>query len=179
MSRIGKKPITIPDGVTVSVDGGQVRVKGKHGEITQGLPPGIVAEVTDGSLLTKRAGDQPRQRAFHGLARALLANCVAGVHEKFEKKLEIIGIGYRASLDGNKLEMSLGHSHPILYDIPGGIDIKVDKQTQISISGIDKQKVGQVAAELRDMRRPDMYKGKGVRYLGERVKQKVGKSGAK
>lgn len=179
MSRVGKKPIPIPTGVQVSVADTTVRMKGSQGELKQALPPGIRAEVRGADLHVLRDGDNPRARAFHGLARSLVANGIRGVAQKFERKLEIVGIGYRANLEGKRVTFSLGYSHPIEYPIPEGIEILVDKQTALTVRGIDKQKVGQVAAEIRDLRRPGVYKGKGVRYEGERVRQKVGKSGGK
>ena len=179
MSRIGNKPIPIPSGTTVKVDGDAVRIQGREGQIAQAMPPGIRAELKDDGVHLVRAGDSPQQRAFHGLARALVANGVQGVGKKFEKKLEIVGIGYRAALAKDVLTLNLGYSHPIEFKVPSGIDVEIEKQTVITVRGVDKQQVGQVAAEIRDFKRPDMYKGKGVRYLGEHVRQKVGKSGGK
>ena len=178
MSRIGKKPIPIPSSVSVELVDDGVSVKGKHGEDKQSLPPGIRVEVKDGELLVHREGDEPRHRAFHGLARSLLANGVKGVEEPYEKKLEIVGIGYRAVVEGKEATFSVGHSHPVKFTVPDGIELTVAKQTMVTVRGIDKQQVGQVAANIRDIRRPDVYKGKGIRYSGERVRQKVGKSGA-
>lgn len=178
MSRVGRKPIPVPSGVKIEIRDGSVNVKGKEGELTQALPPGITAELKDGTLTIARPGDEPRQRAFHGLARSLVANAVLGVTKKYEKKLEIVGIGYKATPGKGSVTFNLGYSHPIEYAIPPGIDIVVDKQTSITVRGIDKKMVGQVAAEIRDLKRPDVYKGKGVRFEGERIRQKVGKTGA-
>jgi len=179
MSRIGKKPITLPKGVTVKIDGNTVAVQGPKGKLETMLPPGIRMEQQDGHLVAIRENDS--QAALHGLARALVNNAVEGVTKGWTRELEIVGIGYRAELKGKgTVVFSLGYSHPIEYPLPSGIEVAVDpKQTRLTITGIDRQKVGQVAAEMRGLRPPDPYKNKGVRYVGERLKKKVGKTGAK
>ena len=180
MSRIGKKPIAIPKGVTVKADAHSVEVKGPKGQMKQALPPGISAVVEDGQLVTKKSSDEdPELRKFHGLARSLVNNAVLGVTEGWKKELDIVGVGYRAELKGQQIHLALGYSHPIVFDVPKGIDVAIDKQTHIVVSGCDRQLVGQVAAELRRMRKPDPYQQKGVRYTGERLKKKAGKTGAK
>ncbi len=179
MSRIGKKPIPVPQGVTVSIVGDAVAVQGPKGKLETQLPPGIRMERKDGHLVAIRENDS--QAAVHGLARALVNNSVEGVTKGWTKELEIVGIGYRAELKGKGIVVfSLGYSHPIEYPLPSGINVAIDpKQTKLTINGIDRQKVGQVAAEMRGLRPPDPYKNKGVRYAGERLKKKVGKTGAK
>jgi large subunit ribosomal protein L6 len=179
MSRIGKKPIAIPKGVTVSIDGNTVKVQGPKGKLDTPLPSGIKIEQKDGTLLAVRDSDS--QAALHGLARALVNNAVEGVTKGWTRELEIVGIGYRAEMKGKGMVVfSLGFSHPIEYPLPTGVDCAVaPKQTKLSLTGIDRQKVGQVAAEMRSLRPPDPYKNKGVRYAGERLKKKVGKTGAK
>jgi len=177
MSRVGKAPISIPPGVQVEVSAKQLRVKGPKGELVTPLPSGIETSLEDGALVFSRRRETPRVRSLHGLARSLAANAVHGVTEGFVKELEIIGIGYRASVQGREANFTLGYSHPVVYPIPEGIDIKVEDNTKIRIEGIDKQKVGQVAAELRALRPPDPYKGKGIRYKGELLRLKVGKTG--
>jgi len=179
MSRIGRKPIPLPKGVTVKIEGSTVAVAGPKGKLDTQLPPGIRVEQQDGSLVAVRENDS--QAAVHGLARALINNAVEGVTKGWTKELEIVGIGYRAELKGKgTVVFSLGYSHPIEYPLPTGIEVAVDpKQTKLSVSGIDRQKVGQVSAEMRSLRPPDPYKNKGVRYAGERLKKKVGKTGAK
>ena len=179
MSRIGKKPITIPKGVTVKVDQGAVEVQGPKGKLRQAVPAGIDFELADGHLHAKRATEEAGLGAFHGLARSLVANAVTGVTEGFKKELDIVGVGYRAEVKGKQVVFALGYSHPIVFDIPNGIDIAIDKQTHITVTGVDRQLVGQVAANIRRMRKPDPYKQKGVRYMGEVLKKKVGKTGAK
>ena len=178
MSRIGKKPIPIPKGVTVKVAAGAVEVQGPKGTLRQLLPPGIVFTQEDGTLVAKLERDDSELRKFHGLARSLVANAVNGVTEGFKKELDIVGIGYRAELKGKQVNFALGYSHPIVFDIPNGIDIAIEKQTHITVTGADRQMVGQVAANIRRMRKPDPYKQKGVRYTGEQLKKKVGKTGA-
>jgi large subunit ribosomal protein L6 len=179
MSRIGKKPIAIPKGVTVSIDGNTVKVQGPKGKLDTPLPFGIKIEQKDGNLLAVRENDS--QAAIHGLARALVNNAVTGVTSGWTRELEIVGIGYRAEMKGKGMVVfTLGFSHPIEYPLPTGVDCAVDpKQTKLTLTGIDRQKVGQVAAEMRGLRPPDPYKNKGVRYSGERLKKKVGKTGAK
>ena len=179
MSRIGKKPIPIPKGVTVKVSGDAVEVQGPKGKMRQALPPGIVFAQDDGTLVAKLQREDPQLGKFHGLARSLVANAVAGVTEGFKKELDIVGVGYRAELKGKQVHFALGYSHPVIFDIPAGIDIAVEKQTHITVTGVDRQLVGQVAANIRRMRKPDPYKQKGVRYTGEVLKKKVGKTGAK
>jgi large subunit ribosomal protein L6 len=179
MSRIGKKPIALPKGVSVKIGQGSVEVQGPKGKLNQYVPPGIVFAQDNGSLVAKLERDEPALGKFHGLARSLIANAVTGVTEGFKKELDIVGIGYRAELKGKQVHFALGYSHPIVYDIPNGIDIAIDKQTHITVTGVDRQLVGQVAANIRRMRKPDPYKQKGVRYTGEVLKKKVGKTGAK
>lgn len=179
MSRIGRKPIPIPSGVDVAVDSGVVRVKGPKGALQVDLMPGIEAEVADGAITLTRANEERQTRAYHGLNRALLANATTGVSEGWRKELEIIGIGYRAERKGSEVLFNLGYSHPIEFPVPEGIDIEVDaKANKVAITGIDKQRVGQVAADIRSLRAPEPYKGKGIRYAGERVRTKAGKQGA-
>jgi large subunit ribosomal protein L6 len=179
MSRIGKKPIPLPKGVTFKVEGNTVSVQGPKGKVETPLPLGIRIEQQDGHLLALRDNDS--QAAVHGLARALVNNAVEGVTKGWTRELEIVGIGYRAEMKGkNMVVFTLGYSHPIEYPLPTGIEASVDaKLTKLSVSGIDRQKVGQVAAEMRSLRPPDPYKNKGVRYFGEKLKKKVGKTGAK
>jgi large subunit ribosomal protein L6 len=179
MSRIGKKPIALPKGVTVKIEGNTVAVQGPKGKLDMQVPAGIKVEQQDGHLVAIRENDS--QAALHGLARALVNNAVEGVTKGWTRELEIVGIGYRAELKGKgTVVFSLGYSHPIEYPLPSGIEVAVDpKQTKLSVTGIDRQQVGQVAAEMRGLRPPDPYKNKGVRYAGERLKKKVGKTGAK
>ncbi|TNE88622.1 MAG: 50S ribosomal protein L6 [Deltaproteobacteria bacterium] len=176
MSRIGNQPLELPAGVTLEVADGEVRVKGPKGQLTQALVPSVAVQVDGNNVTVERAGNGKQARAYHGLMRSLIGNMVEGVTSGFEKKLEIIGVGYRADVRGSNLVLNLGYSHPIEYAIPAGIEIAVDKSTKVSIKGIDKQKVGQVAADIRAYRRPDSYKGKGVRYEGEHISLKAGKS---
>jgi large subunit ribosomal protein L6 len=178
MSRIGKKPIPIPKGVTIRVTDGAVEVQGPKGTLRQACPPGITFEVQDGQLLAKLAREDKELGKFHGLGRSLVANAVVGVTDGFKRELDIVGIGYRAELKGRQVVFALGYSHPIVFDIPQGIDIAIEKQTHVTVTGIDRQAVGQVAADIRRMRKPDPYKQKGVRYTGEVLKKKVGKTGA-
>ena len=179
MSRIGKKPIVLPQGVKVQVMGNVVAVQGPKGKVETPLPAGIRLEQKNGLLTAIRENDS--QSAVHGLARALVNNAVEGVTKGWQRELEIVGVGYRAEMKGKgTMVFSLGFSHPIEYPLPSGVDALVDaKQTRITLNGIDRQKVGQVAAEMRSLRPPDPYKNKGVRYAGERLKKKVGKTGAK
>jgi len=179
MSRIGKKPITLPKGVTVAIAADAVEVQGPKGKLRQRIPPGIVFAQEDGGVVARLERDENALRKFHGLARSLVANAVTGVTEGFKKELDIVGVGYRAELKGKQVVFALGFSHPVVFDIPTGIDIAVDKQTHITVTGVDRQLVGQVAANIRRMRKPDPYKQKGVRYTGEVLKKKVGKTGAK
>jgi large subunit ribosomal protein L6 len=179
MSRIGKKPIPLPKGVSYSVTGNVITVKGPKGTVTNHLPGGVTLETEDGVLLVKREDDS--KAAVHGLVRALVNNAVVGVTTGWTRDLEIVGIGYRAELKGKGIVVfTLGYSHPIEYPLPSGIEVTIDpKLTKLTVSGIDRQKLGQVAAEMRSLRPPDPYKQKGVRYAGERLKKKVGKTGAK
>ncbi len=178
MSRIGKKPVAIPKGVTVKVDGSAVDVRGPKGHLRQPLPPGIHAVVEDGQVVTRKGSDSRELDKFHGLARSLVNNAVVGVTDGFKKELDIVGVGYRAEVKGKQVILALGYSHPIVFDIPAGIDIAIDKQTHITVTGVDRQLVGQVAANLRRLREPDPYQQKGVRYTGEQLKKKAGKTGA-
>ena len=178
MSRIGKKPIAVPKGVTVGVHPGAVEVKGPKGALKQRVPPGITFQVKGAEIVAETERQDPELSKFHGLARSLVANAVLGVTQGFKKELDIVGVGYRAELKGKQVVFALGYSHPIVFAIPDGIDIAVDKQTHITVTGIDRQLVGQVAANIRRMRKPDPYKQKGVRYMGEQLKKKVGKTGA-
>jgi len=178
MSRVGKKPIPVPSGVNVQIREGSLEVQGPKGKLSTPVPPGIRFSLEDGTLSCAREKEGRQERAFHGLARALAQNAVTGVSEGFTKELDIVGVGYRANVEGRKVVLSLGYSHPVVYPIPEGVEVKVDKQTHLMISGIDRQKVGQVAAEIRRFRKPDPYKQKGVRYTGEILKKKAGKAGA-
>ena len=178
MSRIGKRPIAIPKGVTVSVGDQAVEVKGPKGQLRQSLPPGITVEVSNGEVRAALAREDGELRKFHGLARTLVANAVQGVSAGFKRELDIVGVGYRAEVKGRQVVFALGYSHPIVYDMPQDIEIAVDKQTHVTVTGVDKQLVGQVAANIRAMRKPDPYKQKGVRYTGEVLKKKQGKTGA-
>jgi large subunit ribosomal protein L6 len=178
MSRIGKKPITFPKNVKISQSGGIVKVEGPKGALSSKLPEGITMAITDGNLVIERKSDERLARSYHGLARTLVGNMVNGVSNGFEKRLEISGVGYRAEVSGSNLKLILGFSSPVQYNIPKGIEVKVDKQINIFISGIDKQLVGRVAAEIRALKKPEPYKGKGIKYVGEYIKRKAGKSAA-
>jgi large subunit ribosomal protein L6 len=180
MSRIGRLPITVPSGVEVSLDGAAVTVKGPKGELKHAVASPITVEKgDDGKVVVKRPNDERESRSLHGLTRTLIANMVIGVTSGYEKKLEIVGTGYRVQAKGSNLEFALGYSHSITVEPPAGITFAVEAPTRFSVSGIDKQQVGEVAANLRKLRKPDPYKGKGVRYAGEQVKRKVGKAGKK
>jgi len=179
MSRIGKKPIPVPDKVKVEIKPDQVVVTGPKGSVTNPIPPGIRFEQKDKQVLAIRKDDSGAQRAFHGLARALVANAVRGVTEGFSRELEIVGVGYRAEQKKNSVLFTLGYSHPIEYPIPPGINITVDKQTHLVITGVDRQQMGQIAANIRSLKKPDPYKNKGIRYAGEQLKKKAGKAGGK
>jgi len=180
MSRIGKKPISIPEGVKVQIEGAVVRAQGPKGALSQTLPRGLSATVADGEVLIARQGDHRTVRALHGLTRSLVANMVTGVKDGFERKLEIVGIGYRAQLQGQNLQLALGYSHPVVFPLPEGVTAEVERQTAITLRAADKALLGQTAAKLRELRKPDPYKGKGIRYAGETVRRKVGKkAGAK
>jgi len=175
MSRIGKKPITVPEGVTVSLGPGRVSVNGPRGELEQGVSTRMEIVQDDGTLVVSRPTDRGTDRAIHGLTRSLVANMVEGVTQGFEKRLEIQGVGYRAKLAGKALELSVGYSHPVTIQAPDGIEFEVPQPTQVVVRGIDKQLVGEIASRIRRVRPPEPYKGKGIRYVGEQVKRKVGK----
>jgi len=179
MSRIGKQPIAIPGGVTVDVDGRTVRVKGPKGQLEREFRPEVAVAVEDGNVVVSRDGDSKQHRALHGLTRALLANMVEGVTNGFSKKLELVGVGYRAEKKGKTLVINVGYSHPVQYPEAEGLTLSTPAPTQIVVEGIDKQQVGQAAAEIRAVRPPEPYKGKGIRYEGEYVRRKAGKAGAK
>ena len=176
MSRIGKQPIPVPSGVDVKIDGSTVTVKGPKGELTQTFSDVVAIELTDSELLVTRPDDSRTARSLHGLTRTLVANMVTGVSEGFSKNLEIVGVGYRAMLKGSDLELQLGFSHPVVVTAEPGITFEVPQPTRITVRGIDKQQVGQVAADIRKWRKPEPYKGKGVRYEGEYVRRKLGKA---
>jgi large subunit ribosomal protein L6 len=178
MSRIGKQPIPVPAGVDISIEGRTVEVKGPKGSLSHTVASPIeVARGDDGTILVSRPNDENRNRALHGLSRTLVANMITGVTQGYVKKLEISGVGYRVQAKGSNLEFSLGYSHPILVEPPEGIAFKVENQTRFSVEGIDKQKVGETAAKIRKLRKPDPYKAKGVKYEGEVIRRKVGKAG--
>jgi large subunit ribosomal protein L6 len=178
MSRIGKATITVPSGVEVRIDGSSITVKGSKGELTRELPEQISVSQDDGVLTVERVNDERKSRALHGLMRSLIANMVTGVSEGFRKDLDIVGVGYRAAAKGSsELELSLGFSHPVLVKAPEGIEFNVPQPTRIEVLGIDKQLVGQVAADIRAWRKPEPYKGKGIRYVDEYVRRKAGKAG--
>ncbi|MCH8971188.1 MAG: 50S ribosomal protein L6 [Acidobacteria bacterium] len=177
MSRIGKKPVTVPSGVDVTIDGSNVTVKGSKGELTRDFNERVSFEAGDGELTVNRLDDTRESKALHGLSRALLHNMVVGVTDGFSKELEIQGVGYRAVLKGNNVELQVGFSHSVLVEAPQGITFEVPEPTRINITGIDKEKVGQVAANIRKVRPPEPYKGKGIRYVGEYVRRKAGKAG--
>ena len=175
MSRIGRKPVAVPDAVTVTIAPGDITVKGPKGELNQFYSQDMTVSQEDGTILVARPTDRGPHRALHGLTRSLIANMVEGVTDGFEKRLEIQGVGYRAALKGKNLELALGFSHPVPIEAPEGIDFEVPQPTEIIVRGIDKQLVGQVAADIRKRRPPEPYKGKGIRYKGEQVLRKVGK----
>jgi large subunit ribosomal protein L6 len=180
VSRIGKAPITIPKGVEVKADREVVRVKGPKGELVSRIPAGISVSVADGQVRFARANDEPQQRAFHGLLRSLVANSVEGVTKGFTKDLEIVGVGYKAEVKGKSVVFSLGYSHTINFAIPDGISVALDaKAGKLTVTGADRQKVGQTAAEIRSLRVPDPYKAKGIKYANEVIRRKVGKAGGK
>ena len=179
MSRIGRAPIPIPEGVTVDIQKNTVRVKGPKGELEQRINPDITVEMQANEVLVKRPTDNRQHRSMHGLYRSLLNNMVMGVSQGFEKRLEIVGVGYRAEKKGKSVTFLLGYSHPIVFIPPEGIEVGVENNTQIYVRGIDKELVGLVAAKIRSFRPPEPYKGKGIRYAGEKVRRKAGKSGAK
>ncbi|MBL1065611.1 50S ribosomal protein L6 [Streptomyces sp. 7-21] len=178
MSRIGKQPIPVPSGVDVTIDGRTVAVKGPKGSLSHTVAAPIeVSRAEDGTIVVTRPNDENRNRALHGLSRTLVANMITGVTEGYVKRLEISGVGYRVQAKGSNLEFSLGYSHPIVVEPPEGISFKVESPTRFSVEGIDKQKVGEVAANIRKLRKPDPYKAKGVKYEGEVIRRKVGKAG--
>ena len=178
MSRIGKLAISLPSGVDLKINQNLVTVKGPKGELTYQADPGMILEQEEGTLLVKRPSDERKYRALHGLTRTLINNMVVGVTEGYEKRLEIVGVGYRVLSKGpTKLEFQLGYSHPIIFDAPEGITFNVENPTRLGVAGIDKQLVGEVAANIRKLRKPEPYKGKGVRYAGEHVRRKAGKAG--
>ncbi|AZN30968.1 50S ribosomal protein L6 [Flaviflexus salsibiostraticola] len=177
MSRIGKQPVTIPSGVDVAIDGQNVTVKGPKGSLSYEVPAPITVAQEDGAIVVSRPNDERESRSLHGLVRTLIFNNVTGVTEGFSKKLEIVGTGYRATAKGSDLELALGYSHPITVKAPEGITLQLEGNTKITVSGIDKQQVGEVAAKIRKLRKPEPYKGKGVRYAGEHVRRKAGKAG--
>jgi large subunit ribosomal protein L6 len=180
MSRIGKQPIPIPDGVKIQVDDAVVRAEGPKGKLSQPIPTGITAVVDNKQLVIKRGDDSRTARAIHGLTRALVANMVTGVKDGFERKLEIVGIGYRAQMQGKSIQLALGYSHPVIFPLPEGITAEIEKQVALTLRGADKALLGETAAKLRSLRKPDPYKGKGIRYANEVVRRKVGKkAGAK
>ena len=180
MSRIGKQPIPIPQGVKIQIEGLTVRAEGPKGKLSQPVPTGLTTRVADGTIVIERAGDDRRVRALHGLARALVANMVTGVKDGFERRLDIVGIGYRAQMQGRNIQLALGYSHPIIFPLPDGVTAEIDKQVAITLRGADKAVLGQTAAKLRALRKPDPYKGKGIKYANEVIRRKVGKkAGAK
>ena len=176
MSRIGKKPVVFPKSVKISESAGIVKVEGPKGTLSTKLPEGISMVQSEGNLIIERKSDERLARSYHGLARTLIGNMVTGVSTGFAKNLEISGVGYRAEIAGNTLKLALGFSSPVQYIVPKGIDVKVEKQTNILVSGIDKQLVGRVAAEIRALKKPEPYKGKGIKYAGEHIRRKAGKS---
>ncbi|GAA2119012.1 50S ribosomal protein L6 [Actinomadura alba] len=177
MSRIGRLPISVPGGVEVKIDGRSVAVKGPKGELSLTVAEPIEVKLEDGTVTVIRPNDENTVRALHGLSRSLINNMIVGVTQGYIKTLEIVGVGYRVQAKGNNLEFSLGYSHPVTVEAPEGISFKVERPTIFSVEGIDKQKVGEVAANIRKLRKPDPYKGKGVRYQGEQIRRKVGKAG--
>ncbi len=179
MSRIGKLPIEIPSGVTVTMDKSVINVKGPKGTLSREIMDGVTIEMDEKKVLVKRADDTKAAQAAHGLTRTLIDNMVAGVTKGFEKILEITGVGYRAEVKGNTLSLALGYSHPVNYDIPSGISVEVEKMTKIMLKGTDRELVGQTAAKIRSFRSPEPYKGKGIKYAGEKILRKAGKTGKK
>jgi large subunit ribosomal protein L6 len=177
MSRIGKQPIPVPKGAKVALDGRVFRAEGPKGKVAQEIVGGIDVKIEDGTVTVHRSGDSGPARAKHGLMRALLANAVLGVTQGWSRELEIQGVGFRAESKGSEVHLALGYSHPVVYRVPAGIKVDVDRNTRIVVSGADRQQVGQVAAEIRKLRKPDVYKGKGIRYKDEQLKLKVGKAG--
>ena len=179
MSRIGKQPVPVPDSVDVTIDGLTVTVKGPKGEITATMPEGVGITQEDGEVVVTRDSDLQDHRARHGLVRSLISNMVEGVTNGYEKKLEMVGVGYRATKKGSDLELQVGFSHPVLVEAPEGITLEVEDQTNITVTGVDKVVVGQVAANIRKIRPPEPYKGKGIKYVDERIRRKAGKAAAR
>jgi large subunit ribosomal protein L6 len=180
MSRIGKQPIEIPQGTKISIQDGVFTAEGPKGKVSQSLFDGYPVDVEDNTVTVSRPGEAGPERAMHGLLRSLLANAVEGVSSGFKKELEIVGVGYRAEVKDREVHFALGYSHPVIFPIPEGIEIEIEpKSNKVAVSGADKQKVGQVASEIRRLRKPDPYKGKGIKYAGEILRRKVGKAGAK
>ncbi len=178
MSRVGKRPIEVPNGTKVSIENGIFTAEGPKGKVSQRLLDGITVAIDDGVINVSRADDSADMRSKHGLVRSLLANAVAGVTEGWLKELQLNGVGYKAEVQGRAVNFSLGYSHPIVYQLPEGIDVEIDKSNKISVRGADRQEVGQVAAEIRSLKKPDPYKGKGIKYVDEVIRRKVGKAGA-
>jgi len=176
MSRIGKNPIELPANVRCERSGNTIKVVGPRGELTAIIPERIDIVTEDGRILVKRQSESRQDRSYHGLVRSLIQNMVTGVKTGYEKNLEIVGVGYKAEVEGKNLKLTVGYSSPIIYTVPEGIDVKIEKQTNIILSGIDKEKVGKVAADIRRIRKPEPYKGKGIKYTNELVRRKVGKS---
>ena len=176
MSRVGKQPITVPSGAKVEFKDGMMFAEGPKGKVSLKVLPDLDVKLDDGVISVDRKGDSPAERSMHGLMRALLANAVEGVTSGFSKKLEVIGVGYKAEVQGKSIQFALGFSHPVIYNVPEGISIEVDKQNRITVSGADRQQVGQVAAEIRGLKPPEPYKGKGIRYSDEIVRRKAGKA---
>jgi large subunit ribosomal protein L6 len=179
MSRIGKLPIPVPDGVKVTIDNSSVKVDGPKGALTHKVPAGIEVSQTEKTLVISIKSEDKKSSGLHGLTRSLIANMVVGVSKGFEKSLELVGIGYRAELKDKQLHLTLGYSHPVLFDLPAGITAKIEKQTKITIEGVDKQLVGETAATIRSKKKPEPYKGKGIKYSDEIIKRKIGKKGIK
>jgi large subunit ribosomal protein L6 len=179
MSRIGKQPIELPKGAKVKIEGNSFIAEGPKGKVVETLFPECPVEIADGVITVTRSNETATARARHGLSRSLLSNAVQGVTEGFKKELEVVGVGYKGEVKGRALELALGYSHPVVYALPDGIDVEIDKSNKITISGANRQQVGQVAAELRSLRPPDPYKAKGIRYSGEVIRRKVGKAGAR
>jgi large subunit ribosomal protein L6 len=177
MSRVGKNPVVVPSGVDVTIDGQNVKAKGPKGELSLSISEPIQVALEDGAVVVTRPNDERRNRALHGTSRSLVQNIVTGVHEGYTTKMEIFGVGYRVQAKGSDLEFALGYSHPVPIKAPEGITFAVESPTKFSVSGIDKQKVGEISAKIRRLRRPDPYKGKGIRYEGEQIRRKVGKTG--
>ena len=177
MSRVGKNPVVVPSGVDVTIDGQNVKAKGPKGELSLAISEPIQVVLEDGAVVVTRPNDERRNRALHGTSRSLVQNIVTGVHEGYTTKMEIFGVGYRVQAKGSDLEFALGYSHPVPIKAPEGITFAVESPTKFSVSGIDKQRVGEISAKIRRLRRPDPYKGKGIRYEGEQIRRKVGKTG--